>query len=211
VLPSSASASASASSWQGGGVHSLPSELLWQIFSELDTPTLLLVVPRVCRRWRAVCGDTPRVRIDLTFFTQSIALKRDPADTTGAGVAAALMGRFRNVVSVYISGQGDGVLVTVAERCPKLTAVVVIDTTPRKFSDGPSDVGISALAHHCPLLASAILVSCRDVRVALLRLTPRACPHAARCWPVLCFWCTCTRTHARTYTLAHLRTHARTY
>ena len=40
------------------------------------------------------------------------ALRHDPNDITGARTTAALIGRFRHVISVYISGQGDGVVVS---------------------------------------------------------------------------------------------------
>ena len=47
----------------------LPDELLQLIFALVDTKTLLTTVPAVCRRWRAVCGQTRNVH-DLDFIVE---------------------------------------------------------------------------------------------------------------------------------------------
>jgi hypothetical protein len=48
--------------------ESLPDEMLLAVFelvALLDPKAMMTVVHAVCRRWRAVCGDTPGVRLDF--------------------------------------------------------------------------------------------------------------------------------------------------
>jgi hypothetical protein len=82
--------------------HTLPDELLWQIFSLLDSETLLTAVPRVCRRWRFVSGNTEGVRLDLAFLGDRplAGLRVHASSATGVEMASGLARRFRSVVHV---------------------------------------------------------------------------------------------------------------
>jgi hypothetical protein len=82
----------------------MPDDLLWQIFTRVDSKTLMTVVPRVCRRWRALCGDTPSVRVDLSTLSEKTAMRRHALDDVGAELAAALSRRFRRATSAVVKG-----------------------------------------------------------------------------------------------------------
>jgi len=89
------------SSWDN-----LPDEIVLMIFAWIamwDCKAMLTVVPTVCRRWRALCGDTKGVRLDLTFLPLRAKLFGVCLDavTVSALVAslAALATRFKHIVS----------------------------------------------------------------------------------------------------------------
>lgn len=46
-------------------IELLQDEVLCTIFSHLDTKTLMLSIPQVCRVWRAVCQDMVDMHLDL--------------------------------------------------------------------------------------------------------------------------------------------------
>jgi hypothetical protein len=71
-----------ASSWDN-----LPDEIVLMIFAWIamgNCEAMLTAVPFVCHRWRALCGDTKGVRLDLTFLPQHAKL-------CSAGVDAAVV------------------------------------------------------------------------------------------------------------------------
>lgn len=55
----------------------LPMELLVNVFGRLDTRTLTLVIPLVCRRWLSACPLVPAARLDFTFLPQAAALRAE--------------------------------------------------------------------------------------------------------------------------------------
>ena len=162
-------------------VDTLPVELLLHVFEHLDTKTLMVVVPGVCRRWRAVCGDTPRVCADLSFLPRSLRMAPPPGarqlrpSSPLLGLSSALS-RFKYVETVLMPYGQDGIAYAIANSCPRLS---VVDFTDHTSSDGNvlnfSDIGLIALAEHCPQL------TCVDIRMgvftdaALVTLT-RHCP-----------------------------------
>ena len=58
-------------------IGTLPAELLVLVLAEVDTRTLLLVVPGVCRRWRDACPLVAGVVLDLTFLPEHAALRTE--------------------------------------------------------------------------------------------------------------------------------------
>ena len=50
-----------------GRAHRLPQEMLVQVFGHLDTRTVVMILPRVCRRWREACGALVVPRFDLAW------------------------------------------------------------------------------------------------------------------------------------------------
>ena len=137
----------------------LPVELLLHVFSFLDTKTLMVAVPAVCRRWREVCGHTPRVRADLSFVQQSLRRAPLPARLLRSslplhGLASALQ-RFKHIESVLIPSGSDAVACAAAVSCPRLS---VVDFTCRldatALSLNLTDIGLIAIAELCPLLKS---------------------------------------------------------
>jgi hypothetical protein len=74
------------SSWDN-----LPDEIVWMIFAWIamgDSQAMLTVVPAVCRRWRALCGDTKGVRLDMTFLPSRAKLCSVGLDVAGVRVPA---------------------------------------------------------------------------------------------------------------------------
>ena len=76
-----------------------------------DSKATLTVVPTVCRRWRALCGDTRGVRLDFLFLPARARLRREEA-AGDATVVASLVGiatLFRHIVEWnLISGASPG-------------------------------------------------------------------------------------------------------
>ena len=48
-------------------------ELLGQVFCHLDTRTTLLILPRVCRRWKDVCSGMSVDRLDMGFAREQLS------------------------------------------------------------------------------------------------------------------------------------------
>jgi F-box/leucine-rich repeat protein 2/20 len=139
-------------------VGALPDELVLHVFVHLDTKTLMTAVPGVCRRWRALYRDTPRVRVDLSFAPVPL-LSAPPvrhqtrsAPTSSIGLTEALA-RFKHVESVVAPFACDGVACIIASSCPRVSAVdFTSHSDPDVVYNGITDVGVVALAEHCPLL-----------------------------------------------------------
>jgi hypothetical protein len=140
-------------------VDTLPDELLLHVFVFLDTKSLMTAISGVCRRWRALHGDTPRVRVDLSFAPPS--LLRSPPSRRPApplmGLTKALA-RFKHVETVQAPFGQDGIACAIAKCCPRLS---VVDLTEHPFdgsvTPGLTDIGAVALAEHCPRLTSVDL------------------------------------------------------
>jgi hypothetical protein len=110
------------SSWDN-----LPDEIVLMIFAWIamgDCKAMLTVVPAVCRRWRALCGDTKGVQLDLTFLPSRAKLCSEDLDAVvvSALVAslAALTTRFKHIVSwdlrrVWTYEHGNHFVVALAE------------------------------------------------------------------------------------------------
>lgn len=48
----------------------LQDEVLCIIFSNLDTKTLVVIIPQVCKLWRAVCQDVEGVHLDFSWWRE---------------------------------------------------------------------------------------------------------------------------------------------
>ena len=105
-------------------IQRLPDELLQMIFSRLDTETLLTAVPAVCRRWRAVYGQTRNVNLNFLFVRRRAAVRVD--DESGARMLCEIVKRMAHVVGLNLWGFGslsDATVVALAEHCTRLTSV----------------------------------------------------------------------------------------
>ena len=143
---------------------------------------MLTAVPFVCRRWRALCGDTKGVRLDLTFLPPRAKLRSAGLDAVvvSALVAslAALTTRFKHVVSwnlkrVLPHKPGNHLVVALAEHCPQLTDVNF------SFCNQLTDASVVALAEHCPQLTYVDFSGCNqltDTSVVALAKHCRSCP-----------------------------------
>ena len=158
-------------------IDTLPLELLLHVFEYLDTRTLSVVVAGVCKTWRAVCGDTPRVCADLWFLARSVQIAPPPprqlrSSSPLLGLASALS-RFKLVESVLVPYDGDGIACAIANSCPRLS---VVDFTDQIFEPGCvnpwlTDIGLVALAEHCLQLTSVNVREGWFTDAALMTLT----------------------------------------
>jgi hypothetical protein len=136
-------------------METLPDELLLHVFTFVDPHTLLTLVPGVCRRWRRLCGATPGLHMDMSFFDYDMGLFIHRKDATGARMMAELARRWRNAVGVsFYVGCTDILLAAMTAQCTKLTHFV------SAFSGDITDVGVTSLAMHCPRLVSVCFREC---------------------------------------------------
>jgi hypothetical protein len=90
----------------------LPDELLMAVLGLVDTPTLLMVVPGVCRRWRNLYRKIHRIQLDFRGIRR------------GSATFAGLLGQWKSVGAVFIKGWAlahDDVAVLLA--CPMLVTI----------------------------------------------------------------------------------------
>jgi hypothetical protein len=139
-------------------VDALPDELLLYIFALLDTKALMTAIPGVCTKWRALCGDTPRVHVDLSFAPRSLLTSPpDRRRTSSARRLSSLeeaLKRFKHVETVWAPCGCDGIACSIATSCPRLSAVDLANhvATPGMIIDELTDMGAVALAVNCPRL-----------------------------------------------------------
>jgi hypothetical protein len=154
-------------------VNALPNELLLRIFTFLGwydctegSRTLITSVHGVCRRWRALCGDTPKVHLDMRV-RDGAPLEQHKNDAVGTRMAVMLARRFKHVVSI-VCGSGsnsDLVVAALVSHCPELTSANLTEC------GDITDVSIMSLAMHCPRLTVVCIDWCTlvtDVGVAAL-------------------------------------------
>jgi hypothetical protein len=155
--------SSSVSDADGTPIDTLPDELLLHVFTFVGSKTLLTSVHGVCRRWRATCGNTPRMWLDLTFLTNDAPLARHRKDGIGVRMALALVRRWKRIIGVHVgsSTSGEGIMIALAPHCPHLSVVIINNTAPsgREWTD----VGLVSLAVHCPRLTAVKFASCSDL------------------------------------------------
>ena len=80
----------------------LPDEVLEHIFRHLDTRTVTMVVPRVCRRWEHVCAHAVFAELDLSWARASLCQVAG-ADAWTAAVRSVVR-RVRGARRVDVSG-----------------------------------------------------------------------------------------------------------
>jgi hypothetical protein len=78
-------------------IGTLPAELLVLVLAEVDTRTLLLVVPGVCRRWRDACPLVAGVVLDLTFLPEHAALRTERNGSATVRWLSSIFTRFPQV------------------------------------------------------------------------------------------------------------------
>eukprot|EP00035_Acanthoeca_spectabilis_P000970 m.76593 g.76593 ORF g.76593 m.76593 type:complete len:711 (+) comp10542_c0_seq1:64-2196(+) len=138
------------------GIQFIPDELLLKVFKYVDSETLLTVVPKVCRSWRAVVTDVP-IDLNLSFLSRTAALRRDAGTPNGHRLLCNLIDRFRKVVAVNLDGHwglGNGTLAAIAERCPHLV------TSAFHNCEGLVDGAVATLSRSCPQLVSVDFSFC---------------------------------------------------
>jgi hypothetical protein len=150
------------------GFDTLPVELLINVLSWLDAKSLLTVVGRVCRAWRATAGHVRGVSLDLRFLAHTPRARLRQPDV-GAGFLAELADRFlfRWVVDVDLTGflwLDDAAVAALAERCPKLQSANF------EFCDKLTDAAAMTLAAGCPGLLTVNLESCNLTDAGLIAL-----------------------------------------
>jgi hypothetical protein len=160
----------------------LPDEIVLIIFAWVamgDCKAMLTAVPFVCRRWRALCGDTKGVRLDLTFLPPRAKLCSVGLDAAvvSALVAslAALTTRFKHVVSwnlkrVLGHEPGNQFVVALAEHCPQLIDVDFDCCTQL------TDASVVALAKHCPHLTNVNFCYCNQLTDTSVVALAEHCP-----------------------------------
>ena len=80
-------------------IERLPNEVLHDILSQLDGKTLMVCIPQVCRRWRALCQDIQGVHLEFSWWkggdgtvpVEVLAGWRQMPFVAGSGTVAALM------------------------------------------------------------------------------------------------------------------------
>jgi hypothetical protein len=165
------------SSWDN-----LPDEIVLIIFAWIamgDCEAMLTAVPFVCRRWRALCGDTKGVRLDLTFLPPRAKLCSAGVDAAvvSALVAslASLTTRFKHVVSwnlkrVLAHEPGNHLVVALAEHCALLTNVDFYRCNQL------TDTSVVALAEHCPQLTNVNFYNCDQLTDTSVVALAEHCP-----------------------------------
>ena len=86
----------------------LPDEVLEHIFHHIDTRTVTMVVPRVCRRWEHVCAHAVFAELDLSWARTSLSQVADADARTAAvrSVVRRMRGARRGTRAVtYTSNQ----------------------------------------------------------------------------------------------------------
>ena len=83
-------------------INNVPGDVLAIVFCYLDSKTLLIAAPAVCRQWRRLCAEMmPAVTLDVGWATVGGKWATNPL--TDAGLKA-LASRFRTVQGVHLAG-----------------------------------------------------------------------------------------------------------
>eukprot|EP00038_Savillea_parva_P003084 m.120817 g.120817 ORF g.120817 m.120817 type:complete len:621 (+) comp11067_c0_seq1:170-2032(+) len=138
-------------------IDRIPNEVLAAILTQLDTRTLLLSVPLVCRRWRRTCAMVPNVQLDMTFLSKDARLRHVAARGKTSRWLGAIFALFPQVTSLSLrefAKLTDEAVETVSRRCPHLRAVDF--TCCHQLTRGAA----VALALKCPHLTSVTFKGC---------------------------------------------------
>jgi hypothetical protein len=188
----SATATVAAAHGETSHMERLPTELLLQVFASLDTETLLLSVPGVCRRWRAEYGHTCNVCLDLTFVGESTLLYKRIRGNAGRRALCELVQRFSKVTEFTWSCGArltDKVGIALVERLPHLVTLVL---SSGMFEHCLSDDWHEALATHCrslrrvSLSGSSVGSGVHPHLTDLEMCGNGACPHPPSTRPLTC-------------------------
>ena len=104
-------------------INHMPGGVLSMVFCYLDSKTLLIAAPAVCRWWRRVCAEMmPAVNLDVSWATTGAKwCKENPLTDMGLN---AIVGRFRIVQGGNLRGcrqVTDVGIDRLAVGCPKLS------------------------------------------------------------------------------------------
>ena len=147
-------------------------DALTMVFRFLDSKTLLIAVPAVCKRWQGLCAELmPPVNLDVGWATTGPEwAPQNPL--TDAGLTA-LAGRFRIVQGAELHAcheLTDGGIERLAAGCPNLNHLNLRGCTV-------TDVGIERLAAGCPKLNHLYLDNCTQVTDVGIERLAAGCPN----------------------------------
>ena len=168
-------------------INHLPGDVLAIMFCYLDSKTLLIAAPAVCRQWRRLCAEMmPAVTLDVGWATVGGKWATNPL--TDAGLKA--LARFRKVQGAHLAGCRQltlGGIKQLAVDCPDLNHLDLGDcmqvrdawieplaagcpdlnhlniSLNRWGSKQVTDVGIERLAARCPNLNHLEAGGCKQV------------------------------------------------
>ena len=134
----------------------IPPEVVLKVLSQLDGRTLMVVVPQVCKRWRALCQDIRNVHLDFRWWPGNV-----PAEVlAGWGQAPFTVGGSHASSgggSSSSSAGGEGLKTGLCELFPRTTSVTM------KGGHDVIDAHLMALADKCPGIMVARFGSCENL------------------------------------------------
>ena len=130
----------------GVGILDLPSSILAKVFSEVDSRTLLVAIPAVCRGWRDICKyDLPPVHLDVRWNARDHYRGNAVTDVALNTMAQ----RFRRVDAISVpdcSGVPPEGFVALLTSCPGVTRIDFDN------SENIHTPVLNAVAAQCPRL-----------------------------------------------------------
>ena len=142
-------------------LNQFPVELLLMILLLVDG-RYVFVLPRVCRRWRAICREMV-VHQDMRgeFYPNFEKFEN-------------MLGNFRDIRSINFSGckynLGNDCLIQVVKTYPSLQSLNLIGCRE------VTDVGITKIGEGCPQLQSLNLCECEEVTDVGITKIGEGCP-----------------------------------
>ena len=148
------------------GICRIPDDLLDRILQLVDTKTLLMSVPAVCKGWRLAAAALRGVHFDLSFIPG--AARRQMDAPTACLMLVALGCRFPHAAGLTLNdccSLHDDAVVWFTSKCPHLAAVSF--RHGRAPAGGPrgqlTDLAVLALATRCKPLTSIDLSGSRKL------------------------------------------------
>eukprot|EP00729_Bicosta_minor_P000622 gene622-biopygen24782 len=148
----------------------IPPEVMLKVLSQLDGKTLMVVVPQVCKRWRALCQDIRNVHLDFRWWGGNVPAEvlagwRQAPFTVGGGHASSSGGG-----SSSSSAGGEGLKTGLCELFPRTTFVTM------KRGNGVIDAHLMALAGKCSGITHANFDGCENLTDAAVIALADKCP-----------------------------------
>ena len=149
----------------------IPPEVVLKVLSQLDGKTLMVSVPQVCKRWRALCQDIRNVHLDFRWWRGTVPAEvlagwRQAPFTVGGGHASSSGGGG----SSSSSAGGEGLKTGLCELFPRTTFVTM------KGGNGVIDAHLMALADKCSGIMRAGFDGCRNLTDAAVIALADKCP-----------------------------------
>ena len=138
-------------------IERLPNEVLHDILSRLDGKTLLVCIPQVCRRWRAVCQGIQGVHLVFSWWRGGVGT-----------VPVEVLAGWKQTPFMLGAGSGGGSISSsmVNARCWKTGLCELFPrTTSVTMSGGNNveDAHMMALADKCPGITHADFGQCENL------------------------------------------------